>query len=142
MVRFTITATCCCCYLVTQSCPTLCNPMNYNPANSSVHWISRTRILEWVAIPSSRGSFLLHWIFPPPLDLSDPGIESGSPTLVGRRVLYHGATRDHYAAAASLQSLCNPIHGSPPGSPIPGIFQARVLEWGAIAFSRDHYTPL
>ena len=42
------------------------------------------------------------------------------------------------AAAKSLQScltLCNPTDGSPPGSPIPGILQARVLEWGAIAFS-------
>ena len=42
------------------------------------------------------------------------------------------------AAAASLQScptLCDPIDGSPPGSPLPGILQARVLEWGAIAFS-------
>ena len=41
-------------------------------------------------------------------------------------------------AAKSLQScltLCNPIDGSQPGSPIPGILQARVLEWGAIAFS-------
>jgi len=42
------------------------------------------------------------------------------------------------AAAKSLQScptLCNPIDGSPQGSPIPGIFQARTLEWVAIAFS-------
>ena len=42
------------------------------------------------------------------------------------------------AAAKSLQScltLCNPIDGSPPGSPVPGILQARVLEWGAISFS-------
>ena len=41
------------------------------------------------------------------------------------------------AAAKSLQScptLCDPIDGSPPGSPIPGILQARTLEWGAIAF--------
>ena len=30
-------------------------------------------------------------------------------------------------------TLCDPIDGSPPGSPIPGIFQARVVEWGAIA---------
>ena len=39
------------------------------------------------------------------------------------------------AAAKSLQScltLCNPIDGSPPGSPVPGILQARVLEWGAL----------
>ena len=45
-----------------------------------------------------------------------------------------------YAAAAAklLQScltLCDPIDGSPPGSPIPGILQARTLEWVAISFS-------
>ena len=42
------------------------------------------------------------------------------------------------AAAKSLQScstLCDPIDGSPPGSSVHGVFQARVLEWGAIAFS-------
>ena len=42
------------------------------------------------------------------------------------------------ATAKSLQScptLCDPLDGSPPGSPVPGILQARVLEWGAIAFS-------
>ena len=42
------------------------------------------------------------------------------------------------AAAKLLQScltLCNPIDGSPPGSPIPGIIQARTLEWVAISFS-------
>ena len=42
------------------------------------------------------------------------------------------------AAAKLLQScpiLCDPIDGSPPGSPVPGILQARTLEWVAIAFS-------
>ena len=42
------------------------------------------------------------------------------------------------AAAKSLQScptLCNPIDGSPPGSPIPGTLQARTLDWVAISFS-------
>ena len=42
------------------------------------------------------------------------------------------------AAAKLLQpclTLCGPIDGSPPGSPVPGILQARVLEWGTIAFS-------
>ena len=42
------------------------------------------------------------------------------------------------AAAKSLQScptLCNPIDGNPPGSPVPGILQARTLEWVAISFS-------
>ena len=47
--------------------------------------------------------------------------------------LLHAAT-----AAKSLQScptLCDPIDGSPPGSPIPGILQARLLEWVVISFS-------
>ena len=42
------------------------------------------------------------------------------------------------AAAASFQScptLCDPRDGSPPGSPVPGILQARTLEWVAISFS-------
>ena len=44
------------------------------------------------------------------------------------------------AAAKSLQScqtLCDPIDGSPPGSPVPGILQARTLEWVAISFSNS-----
>ena len=46
---------------------------------------------------------------------------------------------ENSAAAKSLQScptLCDPIDGSPPGSPVPGILQARTLEWVAISFSR------
>ena len=42
------------------------------------------------------------------------------------------------AATKSLQScptLCDPIDGSPPGSPVPGILQARTLEWVSISFS-------
>ena len=57
----------------------------------------------------------------------------------GRKSIRTGNYMDAAAAAAkSLQScptLCDPIDGSPSGSPIPGIFQARTLEWGAIAFS-------
>jgi len=43
------------------------------------------------------------------------------------------------AAAKSFQScptLCDPTDGSPPGSPVPGILQARTLEWVAISFSK------
>ena len=53
-----------------------------------------------------------------------------------------------YAAAAAaklLQScptLCDPIDGSPPGSSLPGILQARVLEWGATAFSGTSMTHM
>ena len=49
-----------------------------------------------------------------------------------------GSTYIYAAAAKSIQScltLCDPIDGSPPGSPVPGILQARTLEWVAISFS-------
>ena len=53
---------------------------------------------------------------------------------------FNSITINNHAAAAakSLQScptLCDPIDGSLPGSPVPGILQARTLEWGAISFS-------
>ena len=41
---------------VTQSCPALCDPKDCSPPGSSVHGILQARILEWVAIPFSRGS--------------------------------------------------------------------------------------
>ena len=55
----------------------------------------------------------------------------------------HVSTHIHTATAAAaaaklLQScptLCNPIDGSPPGSPVPGMLQERTLEWVAISFS-------
>ena len=52
--------------LVTQSCPTLCDAMDYSLPGSSVHGIFQARILEWIAIP-------------PPGNLPHPGIEPRSP---------------------------------------------------------------
>ena len=95
--------------------------MDYRPQGSSDNGISQARMLEWIAISFSRGS---SW----PRDQAQV-------SCIGRQVLYHWATA---AAAKSLQScltLCDPIDGSPPGSPIPGILQARTLEWVAISFS-------
>jgi len=54
--------------MVTQSCPTVGDPMVCSLPDSSAHGILQARILEWVAIPFSRGS-------------SQPGIEPGSPAL-------------------------------------------------------------
>ena len=54
---------------------------------------------------------------------------------IDRQILIHWTTT---AAAKSFQScltLCNPIEGSPPGSPVPGILQARTQEWSVISFS-------
>ena len=61
-------------------------------------------------------------------------------SLLCSHSLHHSAA----AAAKSLQSfptLCDPMDCSPPGSSIHGILQARVLEWGAIAFSLHQSTP-
>ena len=60
-----------------KSCLTLCNPMDYIPPGTSVHGILQTRILEWVAMPSSRGSF---W----PRDRTRVSYVF----CIGRRVLY------------------------------------------------------
>ena len=45
-----------CSCLVTKSCPALCDPMDCSPPGSSVHEVSQTRILEWIAISFSKGS--------------------------------------------------------------------------------------
>ena len=71
----TIITLLCVCVLVTQSCPTLCNPMDCRPPGSSVHGILQARILEWVAMPSSRGSS-------PPRDWTQV-------SCIGRQILYH-----------------------------------------------------
>ena len=116
---------------IAQSYLTLRNPMDCSPPGCSVHGISQARILEWVAISS-------------PGDLPNPGIEPVSPVLAGGFFTTEPSGKSAYihaaaaAAAKSLQScptLCDPIDGSLPGSPIPGILQARTLEWVAISFS-------
>ena len=104
---------------VDQSCPTLRDPMGCSPPGSSVHGIFQARVLEWGAIAFSIHGFkgIKSLIF---------GIKDEAQFL--------SAT----ATAKSLQScptLCDPIDGSLPGSPIPGILQARTLEWVAISFS-------
>ena len=63
-------------------------------------------------------------------------IQSTGSKRVGRNWAH--THRSSAAAAKSLQScptLCDPVDGSPPGSPNPGILQARTLEWVAISFS-------
>ena len=68
---------------------------------------------------------------------------SGS-VIALRSSLLKGCMSYATAAAKSLQlcpTLCHPINSSPLGSPIPGILQASILEWIAIAFSRMSYAP-
>ena len=95
--------------------------------------------------PSSMGfSRQEHWSglpFPSPGDLPDPGIEPISPALPPNSLSVEPPGKSSLviaAAAKSLQScptLCDPIDGNPAGSAIPGILQARTLEWVATSFS-------
>ena len=94
---------------------------------------------------SSRQEYWSGWPFSSPGDLPNPGIKPRFPALQAYFLPSVPPGKPHllYAAAAAaaaklLQScltLCDPREGSPPGSPIPGILQARTLEWVAISFS-------
>ena len=104
--------------------------MDCSPPGSLVHGIFQAWILEWVAIPFSRGS---SW----PRDRTQV-------SCIVSRCFTVWATREGpslvitAAAAKSLHlcpTLCNPTDGSPPGPAVPGILQARTLEWVAISFS-------
>ena len=112
--------------------------------SSSVHEDSpgKNRILDWVAMSSSRGSSqprdqtqvfsIADWFFTV-LATREALWHRGNPSLNIYQYIIAAAT-----AAKSLQScptLCDPIDGSPPGSPVPGILQARTLEWVAISSS-------
>ena len=105
--------------LVTQLCPTLYDPMDCSLPGSSVHGDS----------PDKNTGVGCHGNLP--TQGSNPGLSHC------RHFLYRLSHQGSHAAAAaaaaqSLQScltLCDPIDGSPPGSPVPGILQARALEW-------------
>ena len=74
---------------------------------------------------------------------TEKDVEKRKPLYIfGGNIKWSSCYRKQYAAAAakSLQScpiLCDPIDSSPPGSPVPGILQARTLEWVAISFSNS-----
>ena len=110
-----------------------------NPGLPHCTWIlyhlrhyGSTRILEWAAYPFSRGTSL-------------PRNQTRVSYIAGRFftswATWEVPVSDTAAAAAkSLQlcpTLCDLIDGSPPGSPVPGILQARTLEWVAISFSKS-----
>ena len=91
----------------------------------------------------SRQEYCSELPCPSPGDLPNPGIKPWSPTLQAdslpseppQKPIYAMCV---YAAAKSLQScptLCDPIDGSLPGFPVPGILQAKTLEWVASSFS-------
>ena len=119
--------------LVAQSCLTLCDPMDCSPQGSPVHGILQAIILEWVAVPFSKGS---SW----PRD--GTGI-----SCISRQILYHWATWEAPGPivlyAKSFQSspiLCDPVDHSLPGSSVHGTLQARILEWVATPTKNFHFS--
>ena len=104
-----------------QSCPTLWDPMDCSPPGSSVYGILQARILEWIAMPSSRGS---SW----PKDWTWVCCIAGGFFTTASLGNVPFTQLLIAAASTSLQlcpTLCDPIEGSPPGPPVPGILQAR-----------------
>ena len=106
---------------VTHSCPTLCDP----------HGLQHAR---------------------PPCPSPTSGVYSNSsllswrchPTISSSVMPFSSCVAAAAAAAKSHQScltLCDPIDGSPPGYPIPGILQVRILEWVAISCVTPAYLP-
>ena len=139
---------------VTQSCPTLCDPMNHSTPDLSVHHhlpeFTQTHIHRVgdaihpshpLSSPPSIRVFsnesTLHLRWPKYWSFSFSIIPSKEHTgLISFRIAAAAAAAA--AAAKSLQScptLGNPMDGSPLGSSVPGILQARTLEWVAISFS-------
>ena len=110
--------------LVTQ-CSTLWDPMDCTLPGSSVHGILLSRQEYWSGLP-----------FPSPGNLPDPTIKPRPPAL---QVDYHLSKK--VLVAQSCPTLCDPMDCSPPGSSVHGILQARILEWGAISFSRGSSQP-
>ena len=112
---------------ITQSCPNSLWPHGLWSARLLCPW-GFSRLEYWSGLPC-----------PPPGDFPKPGTELRSPTLQADSLPSEPPGKPPYstaaAAAKSLQlclTLCDPIDGSPPGSPVPGILQARTLEWAAI----------
>ena len=103
---------------VMQSCPTLYNPMSY-----SVHGNSPTRILEWIAMPSSRGS-------------SQPRDQTHVFHIPGKFF-----TISESVTHSFMSAVFYPMNCSPPGYSVHGILQARILEAVAISCFRGLFQP-
>ena len=124
--------------LVAQSSLTLCEPMAWSPPDFSVHGILQARILEWVAIPFSRGSSQLR-------DQTRVSCIAGGffniwatreafdywfsfPTYNSAETFFFFITQSWWSGvlvAHSCLTLCDPLHCSPPGSSVHGIFPGR-----------------
>ena len=117
------------CHACVPSCVWLCDPMDRYLPGSSVHGILQARILEWLAISSTRVS-------------SWPRDRAHDSCIVGSFFTSEPQGKPHRHVLLLLllsrllcPTLCDPLDSSPPGSAVPVILQERTLEWIAISFS-------
>ena len=134
---------------VTQSCLTLCNPADYSLPGFSIHGILQARILGWVTISFSRGIFQTQGLNPSLLYLlhwqrdSLPLCHLGSlPCAVLATISMSWNTGSGppmrlllLLSHFSRVQLCATPSTTAHQAPVPGILQARTLEWVAISFS-------
>ena len=135
---------------VSQVCPTLCDPMDY-----TVHGILQARMLEWIAVPFSRGSSQ-------PRNWTQVSLIAGrfftswatTEALVLRGSYFISPKKQEPAQALCVELISlvcvshsvmsdsfNPMDCSPPSSSVHGILQARILEWVTIPFSMGTSWP-
>ena len=105
------------------------HPLKYTHTHTHTH----THVLFWNSLQGSPFQLVLHILSPSHF----PTPSASSFWILGWKCSIKYSLQ-RVPAAKSLQScptLCDPIDSSPPGSPVPGILQARTLEWVAISFS-------
>ena len=130
---------------VAQSCLTLSDPMDLSLPGSSIRGIFQARVLEWVAIAFSGVQAQRHWFSNNKVSIFfftkhyicslSYGSSSSKPN---HQWPVCASTCVH---AQWCLTLCGSMNCSPPGSYVPGILQARILEWVAISFSRGSSWP-
>ena len=105
--------------LVSQLCPTLCDPMDWSPPGSSVHGILQARILEWLPFPS-------------PGDFPDPGIKPRSPALQADSLSFEPPGKykpEHLTARQDFPEFSFPQSLKPTTFDVSPTMSAWVLEW-------------
>ena len=104
---------------VTQSCPTLYDPMDCKPPGSPVHGILQARILEWVVLSFSNKQIYL---------------------FIRRMIMVLYSVHVCVCVCTpSCPALCDRMNCSPPDSSLHEIFQARILEWVVISYCIHRY---